>query len=79
MSFVCFQKTKLLIRKKEEGNSLYREGKSEGAYQVYSEALEIDPLNVFTNAKLYCNRALAGSKVSCMDYDRASVYTVVVP
>lgn len=42
---------------------MYREGKYEEAYEVYSEALEIDHLNVFTNAKLFCNRALVGSKV----------------
>ena len=52
------------MRKKEEGNSYFREGKHEEAYKTYSEGLEIDPLNVFTNAKLFCNRALVGSKAS---------------
>ena len=58
------QRSKLLLRKKEEGNTLFREGSHKEAYEVYTEALEVDPLNVFTNAKLYCNRALVGSKVS---------------
>lgn len=34
------------------------------AYGLYTEALGIDKLNKYTNAKLYCNRALVGSKVS---------------
>ena len=41
----------------------FRQGRHQEAYRTYSEALEIDPLNCFTNAKLYCNRALVGSKV----------------
>lgn len=36
----------------------------EGAYKLYTEALSIDPNNIKTNAKLYCNRATAGAKVS---------------
>lgn len=42
---------------------LFRQGNHQEAYKVYSEALDIDPLNTLTNAKLYCNRALVGSKV----------------
>ena len=30
--------------------------------QLYTEALEIDPINMVTNAKLYCNRALMKQK-----------------
>ena len=59
-----FQKSKLLQAKKEEGNRAFRSGDNHRAYDIYSEALIIDPLNTFTNAKLYCNRALVGSKVS---------------
>lgn len=33
------------------------------AYDLYTEALDIDHLNTYTNSKLYCNRALVGSKV----------------
>lgn len=59
-----FQKSKSLQAKKDEGNRAFRSGNNHRAYDIYSEALKIDPLNTFTNAKLYCNRALVGSKVS---------------
>ena len=42
-----------------------KQGNYEGAYVIYTEALEVDPDNVALNSKLYCNRALAASKVSC--------------
>ena len=58
------QKTKQLLARKEEGNVAFRSGDLQRAYDLYTEALDIDPLNTFTNAKLYCNRALVGSKVS---------------
>ena len=48
---------------KEEGNEAFKKGATEKAYELYSEALEIDPHNKITNAKLYCNRATAGGKV----------------
>jgi len=55
---------KLLIQKKEEGNAAFKVGKTEEAYNLYSEALAIDPKNVFTNSKLYFfNRATVCSKV----------------
>ncbi len=41
----------------------FKRGDYNKAYELYSQALSIDPLNTFTNAKLYCNRALSGSKV----------------
>ena len=44
----------------------YREGRLQEAHTLYSEALSVDPLNTHTNAKLYCNRALVGSKVRCI-------------
>ncbi len=53
---------------KEEGNSLFKEGKHAEAYKIYSEALEVDSHNTLTNAKLYCNRALVGAKVSTILY-----------
>ena len=61
---LLFQKSKSLLAKKEEGNRAFRSGENHRAYDIYSEALKIDPLNTFTNAKLFCNRALVGSKVS---------------
>lgn len=42
---------------------MFKEGNFEAAYDLYSEALTIDPNNIKTNAKLYCNRATVGSKV----------------
>ena len=70
MSYTCsslghtlLQKSKLLLSKKEEGNAAIKRGDIQKAWETYSEALNIDPQNTSTNAKLYCNRALAGSKV----------------
>lgn len=58
-----YQNAKALKAKKEEGNGAFKTCNFEAAYQLYSEALEIDPNNIKTNAKLYCNRATAGAKV----------------
>ncbi len=52
-----------MIAKKEEGNKVFRAGNFEEAYKIYTEALEIDPNNKFTNSKLYCNRATVCTKV----------------
>lgn len=57
------QNAKALKAKKEEGNKAFKEGSFDAAYVLYSEALTIDPNNIKTNAKLYCNRATVGSKV----------------
>ncbi|XP_077590857.1 dnaJ homolog subfamily C member 7 [Stigmatopora nigra] len=54
---------KALKAKKEEGNKAFKEGRLDAAYVLYSEALTIDPNNIKTNAKLYCNRATVGSKL----------------
>ena len=35
----------------------------EARYPLYTEALTVDPLNITTNAKLYCNRATVNSKL----------------
>lgn len=60
------QNAKALKAKKEEGNKAFKEGNFEAAYELYSEALTIDPNNIKTNAKLFCNRATVGSKVRKM-------------
>lgn len=60
---MSLQNAKALKAKKEEGNKAFKEGNFEAAYELYSEALTIDPNNIKTNAKLYCNRATVGSKV----------------
>jgi len=57
------QMAKSLSQKKEAGNQAFRVGKLQLAYDTYTEALAIDPLNVFTNSKLYCNRATVLLKV----------------
>jgi len=59
------QSAKQLIQKKEEGNAAFKAGRTEEAYKLYSEALAIDPNNIFTNSKLYFNRATVCSKVIC--------------
>ncbi|XP_064389364.1 dnaJ homolog subfamily C member 7-like [Halichondria panicea] len=60
----AMKKNKYLLQRKEEGNLAFKTGDYARAHELYSEALAIDPLNTATNAKLYCNRALAGSKLS---------------
>lgn len=62
-SVLSSQNAKALKAKKEEGNKAFKEGSFDAAYELYSEALTIDPNNIKTNAKLYCNRATVGSKV----------------
>jgi len=43
---------------KEEGNSLFKSSKYREAVNMYSQALEVDPLNRGTNSKILQNRAL---------------------
>jgi hypothetical protein len=62
--FLSFQKAKLLKQKKDEGNTVFKMSNWSAAYEIYTEALGIDPCNKFTNAKLYCNRAIVAAKVS---------------
>uniref|UniRef100_A0AAY4ADA7 DnaJ homolog subfamily C member 7 n=1 Tax=Denticeps clupeoides TaxID=299321 RepID=A0AAY4ADA7_9TELE len=58
---------KALKAKKEEGNQAFKDRDYDAAYKLYSEALMIDPNNIKTNAKLYCNRATAGSKLKRLE------------
>ncbi|KAK9509913.1 hypothetical protein O3M35_004802 [Rhynocoris fuscipes] len=58
-----YKKAKALKQKKEEGNEAFKANKNAEAYQLYSEALSIDPNNTSTNAKLYFNRATVSSKL----------------
>lgn len=62
-----YKKAKQLIAKKEEGNKQFRAGKYQDAYNIYTEALSIDPNNKFTNSKLYNNRATVCSKLGKND------------
>ena len=61
---------KKLSQKKEEGNQAFRVGKLQLACDLYTEALAIDPHNVFTNSKLYGNRAVVLLKVGFPVYIR---------
>jgi DnaJ family protein C protein 7 len=52
-----------LEQAKEEANKLFREGSLDAAYQKYTEALELDPLNNAFNSQLYNNRATVAFKM----------------
>ncbi|XP_030364174.1 dnaJ homolog subfamily C member 7 isoform X1 [Strigops habroptila] len=54
---------KALKAKKEDGNKAFKDGNYKLAYELYTEALGIDPNNIKTNAKLYCNRGTVNSKL----------------
>uniref|UniRef100_A0A8C5PGY9 DnaJ heat shock protein family (Hsp40) member C7 n=1 Tax=Leptobrachium leishanense TaxID=445787 RepID=A0A8C5PGY9_9ANUR len=58
---------KALKAKKDEGNQAFKDGNYELAYKLYSEALCIDPNNIKTNAKLYCNRGTVNAKLKKLD------------
>lgn len=45
------------------GNKLFKAGKFREAYTLYTEALEVDPLNTDTNSKILYNRALVNTKI----------------
>lgn len=59
-----YKKAKSLKLKKEEGNEAFKRGSFQEAFNLYTDALAIDPLNKNTNAKLYFNRATVGSKLN---------------
>lgn len=56
-SKVVLRLARQLNQKKEEGNAAFKNHEYEAAEQLYTDALAVDPCNVTTNAKLYCNRA----------------------
>ncbi|KAK0748844.1 hypothetical protein B0T21DRAFT_357372 [Apiosordaria backusii] len=58
-----------LDRMKEEGNSEYKAGRWQSAFDLYTNALEVDPANKGTNSKLYQNRALC--RIKLKQYDDA--------
>jgi len=71
-----YRKAKSLKQKKEEGNTAFKSGQLNDALKLYSEALEIDPCNRITNAKLYFNRATVAARLgklkeSIEDCDKA--------
>ena len=56
-----------LDRMKEEGNTHFKLGRYQKAVDVYSSALEVDPLNKGTNSKILNNRAMCFSKLKQYD------------
>ncbi|KAI0143553.1 hypothetical protein GGR57DRAFT_349590 [Xylariaceae sp. FL1272] len=58
-----------LDRMKEEGNTDYKAGRWQAAFDKYSSALGVDPTNRGTNSKLLQNRALCRLKLK--QYDEA--------
>jgi len=64
---VFYKKAKNLQNKKEAGNTAFKSGKWQEAYDLYTEALSIDPNNKTINALLYFNRATTSSKV-CFNF-----------
>lgn len=59
-----YKRAKQLKKKKEDGNEAFKLCKFQEAVRLYTEALEIDPLNKKTNAKLFFNRATALSRLA---------------
>jgi DnaJ family protein C protein 7 len=53
-----------LQAKKEAGNTAFKAGNYDEAYNLYTESLEIDPDHKSLNAILYCNRATVLAKVN---------------
>ena len=56
-----------LDRMKEEGNSHFKAGRYQQALDIYTSALEVDPLNKGTNSKILNNRAMCYSKLKQWD------------
>lgn len=48
---------------KEDGNGAFKSSDWSKAHDLYSQALQIDPCNKATNAKLYFNRATVAAKL----------------
>ncbi|XP_043480997.1 dnaJ homolog subfamily C member 7-like [Leptopilina heterotoma] len=58
-----YKKAKSLKLKKEEGNTAFKENRYAEAYNLYTQALLLDPQNVLTNAKLHFNKATVAAKL----------------
>jgi DnaJ family protein C protein 7 len=56
-----------LDRMKEEGNTHFKAGRYQQALDIYTSALEVDPLNKGTNSKILNNRAMCYSKLKQWD------------
>lgn len=60
---IAYKNIQSLENKKKLGNDAFSAGRIQEAYDLYTEALSIDPDNVDINSTLYCNRAAALIKV----------------
>lgn len=60
---ILLKKAKALDSQKDAGNAAFKASRLQEAYDLYTSALEIDPENEGTNAKLYSNRAAVLQKV----------------
>merc|ERR1719210_1075692 len=58
-----YKRAKTLKQMKEEGNAAFKSSQWSKAHDLYSQALQIDPCNKATNAKLYFNRATVAAKL----------------
>jgi len=60
----CYKKAKSLESTKQSGNDAFRNQDYAKALELYTQALNIDPLNKVTNSKLYNNRGFANMKLN---------------
>ncbi|XP_001602403.1 dnaJ homolog subfamily C member 7 isoform X1 [Nasonia vitripennis] len=58
-----YKRAKLLKQKKEEGNVAFKAERYQEAYNLYTEALLVDPQNTKANAKLHFNKATVAAKL----------------
>ncbi|XP_014476717.1 PREDICTED: dnaJ homolog subfamily C member 7 [Dinoponera quadriceps] len=58
-----YKRARCLRKKKEEGNTAFKMRQYQEAYNIYNEALAIDPQNIMTNAKLHFNKATVAAKL----------------
>lgn len=58
-----YKRAKSLKQMKEDGNAAFKTSNWSKAHELYTQALEIDPCNKATNAKLYFNRATVAAKL----------------
>ena len=59
----------MLENKKQKGNDAFGEGRLQDAFDLYSEALAVDPEHREMNRTLYSNRAATLMKVKILKND----------
>ncbi|KAJ8675890.1 hypothetical protein QAD02_011676 [Eretmocerus hayati] len=62
-AFEIYKRAKLLKQKKDDGNVAFKADKYQEAYNLYTEALLVDPMNKKANAKLHFNKATVAAKL----------------